>query len=608
MYNKFHYVLLGDCRHSFLFGGTSFASSAGEKLLNHSIKSNTILDNKLLEITNLSIHFPTKDGSLKAVNQNSFILQKGETIGIVGESGSGKSITALSIMQLLPKVAKLPNGKILFAGQKKETSQIDLVTLEKGQIEQIRGSQIAMIFQEPMTSLNPVISCGKQVAEVIQLHQKKSFDQAKKETIALFEKVKLPDVERIFNAYPHQLSGGQKQRIMIAMALSCRPTLLIADEPTTALDVTVQKDILVLLNELKAEYQLSMLFISHDLGVIQSIADRVIVMKKGKIVEEGSVEMIFKNAQHPYTQGLLACRPSLNQHLNRLPTIESFEQGTSANQIIHPPTSNQRNTQLYKDQPILKVKNLSTWYPAEKNFFGKTIRYTKAVNDVSFDVFKGETFGLVGESGCGKSTLGRTILGLETAKKGEIIYDNQNIITADEPTWSTLRKKMQIIFQDPYSSLNPTQPIGLAIMEPMQVHRLWKNEKQYKEKTIDLLETVGLTADQFMRFPHEFSGGQRQRVCIARALALQPKFLVCDECVSSLDVSIQAQILNLLIDLREKFDLTYIFISHDLSVVQFISDRIMVMKDGKVVEIGDANQIYKNPQSAYTKKLINAIP
>ena len=566
------------------------------------------MDNKLLEITNLSIHFPTKDGSLKAVDQNSFTLQKGETIGIVGESGSGKSITALSIMQLLPKVAKLPNGKILFAGQKKETSQIDLVTLEKGQIEQIRGSQIAMIFQEPMTSLNPVISCGKQVAEVIQLHQKKSFDQAKKETIALFEKVKLPDVERIFNAYPHQLSGGQKQRIMIAMALSCRPTLLIADEPTTALDVTVQKDILVLLNELKAEYQLSMLFISHDLGVIQSIADRVIVMKKGKIVEEGSVEMIFKNAQHPYTQGLLACRPSLNQHLNRLPTIESFEQGTSANQIIHPPTSNQRNTQLYKDQPILKVKNLSTWYPAEKNFFGKTIRYTKAVNDVSFDVFKGETFGLVGESGCGKSTLGRTILGLETAKKGEIIYDNQNIITADEPTWSTLRKKMQIIFQDPYSSLNPTQPIGLAIMEPMQVHRLWKNEKQYKEKTIDLLETVGLTADQFMRFPHEFSGGQRQRVCIARALALQPKFLVCDECVSSLDVSIQAQILNLLIDLREKFDLTYIFISHDLSVVQFISDRIMVMKDGKVVEIGDANQIYKNPQSAYTKKLINAIP
>lgn len=561
------------------------------------------MSDNLLEINNLSIHFQTENGLVKAVNNNSFTLKKGETIGIVGESGSGKSITALSIMQLLPTIAEMPNGAIIL----EEEQETDLTKVSKAQIEKIRGSQIAMIFQEPMTSLNPVMTCGKQITEVIQLHQKKTFEQAKKETLELFHKVKLPDVQRIFNAFPHQLSGGQKQRIMIAMALSCRPKLLIADEPTTALDVTVQKGILELLNELKTEYQLSILFISHDLGVIRSIADRILVMKKGEVVESGTVKAIFENAQHPYTKGLLACRPSINQHLKRLPTIDSFEQAIKEDFTLHPEEVAARKAKLYTGQPVLTVKNLATWYPAKKSFFGKTTSYVKAVNDVSFEVFKGETFGLVGESGCGKSTLGRTILGLEKAHSGEIFYNHQNLLTASEQEWHSIRKKMQIIFQDPYSSLNPTQPIGLAIMEPMKVHRLWKNEKQYREKTIDLLETVGLNASHFMRFPHEFSGGQRQRICIARALALQPEFLICDECVSSLDVSIQAQILNLLIDLREQFDLTYIFISHDLSVVQFISDRIMVMKEGKVVEIGDADAIYNNPTADYTRELIGAI-
>jgi len=419
-----------------------------------------------------------------------FTIKKGETIGIVGESGSGKSITALSIMQLLPKVATIPNGVIHFgprstvhgSRQNEHTNQqaVDLTKLEKGEMEQIRGSKIAMIFQEPMTSLNPVMTCGKQVVEAIQLHQKSTFAKAKAATFELFQQVKLPEVERIFNAYPHQLSGGQKQRIMIAMALSCRPTLLIADEPTTALDVTVQKGILELLNELKTIYQLSILFISHDLGVIRAIADRVLVMKKGNIVEAGTVETIFNQAQHPYTKGLLACRPSLNQHLKRLPTVEGFELGKTATpSLINEAEITARKEKIYTQKPILQIKNLATWYPAKKNFWGKTTSFVKAVDDVSFDVYKGETFGLVGESGCGKSTLGRTILGLEKAKAGQVIYHQQNLVTADADTWKTLRKKMQIIFQDPYSALNPTQPIGLAIMEPMQVHRLWKNKKQY---------------------------------------------------------------------------------------------------------------------------------
>ena len=537
----------------------------------------------LLNVQDLSIEFPSEKGTAKVVQDIQFTIKKGETLGIVGESGSGKSITALSIMQLLPKIAKLENGSIFW-------NNLNLRTTNKKTIESLRGNEIAMIFQEPMTALNPIMTCGKQVTETIQQHQQKSFEKAKKETLDLFQKVKLPDPKRIFNAYPHQLSGGQRQRVVIAMALSCHPTLLIADEPTTALDVSTQKSILELLNELKAEYQLAILFISHDLGVIQSVADRILVMKAGKIVEKGTVKEIFDKPQHPYTKGLLVCRPSVNQHLERLPTIEEFENSKEATPIDQK-ESEKRKEQLYTQPPILQVESLSTWYPVKKNFLGQPTVYIKAVDSVNFDVFKGEIFGLVGESGCGKSTLGRTILGLEKAQSGSIFYKKQNLLKASPKEWKNLRKKMQIIFQDPYSALNPAQPIGYAIMEPMKVHRLWKNEKQYKEKTIELLETVGLKSQHFLRFPHEFSGGQRQRIGIARALALQPEFLICDECVSSLDVSIQAQIINLLLDLRAQFDLTYIFISHDLSVVKFISDRIMFMKAGKAIKIEDADSI-----------------
>lgn len=548
-----------------------------------------------LVIKELAIQFDTELGQVQAVKHISFHLNKGETLGIVGESGSGKSVTALSIMRLLTKSATL-SGRI-------QLNEIDLLSLSLSEIAALRGKEIAMIFQEPMSSLNPIVKCGLQIVEAIQQQEKSSLMAAKKQTLGLLAKVQLQDVERIYNAYPHELSGGQKQRIMIAMALAAKPSILIADEPTTALDVTVQKGILELLQDLKAEYQLSLIFISHDLGVIKQIADRVVVMQKGDIVEVGTVQQIFEQAQHPYTQGLLACRPSQNQHLSKLPTLDNAK-----NIAIPLKDRAQRQQILNQQNPLVRIENLSTWYAAKKNFFGRTTEYVKAVDQVSFEVFKGETFGLVGESGCGKSTLGRTILGLEKSKSGKVMYGDTDLMQLSKTAWQTWRKRLQIIFQDPYSSLNPAQPIGLAIQEPMQVHQLWGTDKARKNKSIELLETVGLKAEHFLRFPHEFSGGQRQRICIARALALQPEFLICDECVSSLDVSVQAQILNLLIDLRTEYNLTYIFISHDLSVVRFISDRIMVMKAGKVVEIGEAEQLYQTPTSDYTKELIAAIP
>jgi len=452
--------------------------------------------------------------------------------------------------------------------------------------------------------LNPIMSCGAQIIEAIQQHQKIALADAKELVLTLLRQVQLEEVERIFKAYPHQLSGGQKQRIMIAMALSAKPSILIADEPTTALDVTVQKDILILLNELKTQYQFSIIFISHDLGVIKQIADRVLIMRSGSIVEEGTVDQIFNNPQHTYTKGLLACRPAQHFHLAKLPTLDTIDKKDT----IIPIDTIARKQQLGQQPVLLKVDNLSTWYPAKKNFFGKTTSFVKAVNQVSFEIVRGETFGLVGGSGCGKSTLGRTIMGLEKSRAGSVWYQEKDLMKLSESEWRSWRKRMQIIFQDPYSSLNPVQPIGSAIMEPMKVHGLWENDRSRKEKTIHLLETVGLEANQFLRFPHEFSGGQRQRICIARALALEPEFIICDECVSALDVSVQAQIINLLIDLRAQLDLTYIFISHDLSVVRFISDRIMVMQSGRVVEIGDATQIYEQPKSIYTQTLIDAIP
>ncbi|MFN8288320.1 MAG: ABC transporter ATP-binding protein [Chitinophagales bacterium] len=576
----------------------------------------------LLEVKNLVTEFKTDDGIMRAVNDISFTLNRGETIGIVGESGSGKSVTSLSVMRLIPDPpGRIVSGEILYHG--KDGKVIDLAKISEDEMRKYRGNEIAMIFQEPMTSLNPVFTCGDQVAEAIMLHQKVTKEKAQEITLKMFEKVRLPNPTRILSAYPHQLSGGQKQRVMIAMAMSCNPSILIADEPTTALDVTVQKTILDLMAQLKGEIDSSIMFITHDLGVIAEIADRVLVMYKGKIVEQGKVLDIFGNPQHPYTKSLLACRPPLGKRLRKLPTVVDFMEEKEDGTVIEKHTSVkeaieavviseheilQRRETVLARKPILQIKNVQTWFSTAKNFFGKTTDYVKAVDDVSFDVHEGETLGLVGESGCGKTTLGRTLLRLVPAHGGEIIFDGKNILNLDNKSMKEMRKHMQIIFQDPYSSLNPRITIGSAIMEPMTVHGIYANEKERKEKVLELLRKVNMRPEHFNRYPHEFSGGQRQRICIARALALNPKFIICDESVSALDVSVQAQVLNLLIQLREEFKFTYIFISHDLSVVKFMSDRMVVMNKGKIEEMGISDEIYNNPQREYTKNLIAAIP
>lgn len=580
----------------------------------------------LLEVENLRVAFDTEEGQVEAIRNISFKLYRGETVGIVGESGSGKSVTSLSILRLI----NTPPGHILGGniwyytegGQK-----IDLLALEETAMQKVRGNDIAMIFQEPMTSLNPVHRCGAQVVEAIQVHRKMAYEAAKNETLSLFEKVKLPDPQRAFSAYPHELSGGQKQRVMIAMAMANSPSILIADEPTTALDVTVQQRILALMKDLQREMNAAIMFITHDLGVIADIADRVIVMYKGTIVETGTVRDIFLNPQHPYTKSLLACRPPLSDRLRRLPIVSDFmdvetqadgslkitEKAASVGNVlasvkIPAAETEARIAEILRGEPILTVKNLKTWYPTKKNFFGKPLEWVKAVDDVSFEVYEGETLGLVGESGCGKTTLGRTLVGLAPATEGDIFYKGENIRTVSKAGLMALRREFQIIFQDPYASLNPRMTVGSAILEPMQVHKLYENDRKRKDKVIELLETVSLTAAHFNRFPHEFSGGQRQRIVIARALALNPKFLICDESVSALDVSVQAQVLNLLIELRQKMGLTSIFISHDMSVVKFISDRMIVMNKGKLVEMGIADAVFANPKEAYTQQLIDAIP
>ena len=561
----------------------------------------------LLSIKNLSVSFRNDGDENIAVKNSSITINPGEIVAIVGESGSGKSVTALSLLKLLPDSTQI-RGELVFT--KKETS-VDLLSLDDKAINKVRGKEIAMIFQEPMTSLNPVFTCGSQVMEAIQLHQRSSKKEAWEKTIALFEKVKLPNPAQMMKRYPHQISGGQKQRVMIAMAMSCNPALLIADEPTTALDVTVQKTILDLIKELQQQNQMSVLLITHDLGIVADVADKIVVMYQGEIVEQGSAKEILSAPKHNYTKALLACRPAAHTKGERLPVVSDFldnkEGGRRNDERSLKPEGLERIEQV-EPTAVLQVEHLKVYFPVKKKIFSRTTDFFKAVDDVSFNVLKGETLGLVGESGCGKTTLGRTILQLTQSTSGKIILDGRDITSFDSRSLRALRRDLQIVFQDPYGSLNPRLSIGNAILEPLKVHGVLENRNQRKEKVIELMEKVSLAPDHFNRYPHQFSGGQRQRICIARALALNPSFLIFDESVSALDVSVQAQVLNLLTDLKKEFGFTSIFISHDLSVVHYICDRIMVMNKGKIVEEGQASEVYHHPQNEYTKMLIDAIP
>lgn len=614
------------------------------------------MHDSILTVKNLSVNFDVDNRLIRAVNNVSFQVHRGQTLGIVGESGSGKSVTSLAIMGLVPQPpGKIVGGEVWLQPSGPNQAPVDLCTLSEKQLQSYRGGAMAMIFQEPMSSLNPVYTCGFQMVEGIRQHQNVSKAAARQQAIALLQEVKLlpkdeplqalieaehPDwdspavqaemdrrKQAMLNRYPHELSGGQIQRVMIAMAISCNPSLLIADEPTTALDVTVQATILDLLRELRDSRGMSLIFITHDLGIIAEIADQVAVMYQGSVVEAGSVWDIFSNPQHPYTKGLLACRPKPDQRLRLLPTVADYMETDAGNgngptlrekqmdagaraQLEYELTEadlNQRLRTLETNGPLLSVENLRVGYPV-RGVFGNTRRHVMAVNDVSFQIQKGETFGLVGESGCGKTTLGRALLRLVPTLGGHVWFEGRDVLAQSPKQLRQLRRNMQIVFQDPYSSLDPRMSIGAAIAEPLRIHRVIKNKRNQRERVAYLLERVGLPTDCMNRFPHEFSGGQRQRVCIARALALNPKFIICDESVSALDVSVQAQVLNLLKELQAEFDLTYIFISHDLAVVKFMSDRIMVMNQGRIEEIGPAEQIYRQPQQPYTQKLIEAIP
>ena len=553
--------------------------------------------NAILSLKDISISF----GDNQVIHDISYGLNKNEILGIVGESGSGKSVSSLAILGLLPRrISKITSGSIIYEDE-------DLTQLSSKAFQRIRGNKIAMIFQEPMSSLNPSMTCGKQVEEILLQHSNLSKNEVKQETISLFEKVKLPNPERILKSYPHEISGGQKQRVMIAMAIACKPDILIADEPTTALDVTVQKDIISLLKELQIETKMSIIFITHDLALISEIADRVIVMYKGDIVEQGAVKDIFKNPQHNYTKALINSRPSLDTRLQTLPTIQDFLNDTISDDIVTSEAREKNHKILYSKPPILEVINVEKEFISKSGLFTKSQSF-KAVNDVSLKLYEGETLGLVGESGCGKSTLGNAILQLDKATAGAILYNGVDITKLSKTDTRALRKDIQIIFQDPYSSLNPRVPVGEAIMEPMEVHNLYASYTERKEKVIDILNRVGLSENYFNRYPHEFSGGQRQRIGIARTIALQPKLIVCDESVSALDISVQAQVLNLLNELKTDFGFTYIFISHDLAVVKYMSDQLLVMNQGKIEELDDADVIYNAPKKEYTKKLIHAIP
>ncbi|MFB9862999.1 ABC transporter ATP-binding protein [Rufibacter immobilis] len=577
----------------------------------------------ILQVEKLSISFQAEQGVVQAVDSISFQIQKGEAVAIVGESGSGKTVTGLSLMKLLPSAAQITGSAVFNSGQ---LGQVDLYALQEKQLQKIRGQEISIVFQDPMSSLNPVISCGKQVAEVLLLHLPISKKEAYVRVQELFELVKLPNPDRIFRSYPHELSGGQKQRVMIAMAMACNPSLLIADEPTTALDVTVQANLLHLLNQLRLEKEMALLFISHDLGVVAELADRILVMYQGRIVEHGTVLQIFSNPQHPYTKALLACRPTVKMQAAVLPTLTDFmpvpEEGTLPVDALpieeqHLPVEKRKDEQAVllsqqeqeaPQKPLLQVQDIHVEFTRGRIFFWQQKEQIQAVNGVSFEVFPGETIGIVGESGCGKTTLGRTLLRLIEPTAGKVVFNGEDWSNLSKEELRKRRKNFQMIFQDPYASLNPNLTIGQAIMEPMQVHQVLKNQWERKQRALELLETVSLLPEHFHRYPHEFSGGQLQRICIARALALEPTCIICDEVVSSLDVSVQAQVLNLLNRLKQEFNLTLLFITHDLSVAKFMSNRLLVMDRGQIVEQGLTQQIFSSPQQPYTKALLQAIP
>jgi peptide/nickel transport system ATP-binding protein len=556
---------------------------------------------KLLSIKNLRISFPSKNERNEMVHGINFDIQENEIVGIVGESGSGKSISSLAILGLLDKKTTELKGSISFEGN-------NIIELKEKELRKFRGCEISMIFQEPMSSLNPSITCGAQVIEILQQHQKISKKEGCSEVIRLFEKVKLPRVTEMFDLYPHQISGGQMQRVMIAMAIACKPKLLIADEPTTALDVTVQKNIISLLKEIQQETGMSILFISHDLSLVSEICNRVVVMYQGNIVEQGVARTIFENPQNNYTKALIQSKPSIAVRLKKLPSVKDFIEDSVETEIYSSEERAAFHTKTYAQKPFLEIINLKKYYSNNKKWWFQKDTYVKAVDNVSFKLYSGETLGLVGESGCGKSTLGRTLMHLEKATSGSIIYQGKDLTKLSNSEIKNLRKDIQIIFQDPFSSLNPRITVGEAILEPMKVHKLYKNYKERKKQVLSILQKVGLLPEHYNRYPHEFSGGQRQRIGIARTIALQPKLIICDESVSALDVSVQAQVLNLLNTLKKDYGFTYIFISHDLSVVKYMSDQLIVMNKGKIEEVGDADSIYKNPKSVYTQKLISSIP
>ncbi|MBD2769168.1 ABC transporter ATP-binding protein [Hymenobacter sp. BT664] len=599
----------------------------------------------MLTVSNLTIEFSSHRGNVRAVDGVSFALSRGETLAIVGESGSGKSVTSLALLGLIPMPpGRIVGGQAIFQSEK--LGETNLLKLSDNDLRQVRGNDIGMIFQEPMTSLNPVYTCGSQVVEALLLHANCTEKAAKQRTLELFAEAQLPRPESIFRSYPHEISGGQKQRVMIAMAMACRPALLIADEPTTALDVTVQARMLQLIDDLRRQHNTAVLFITHDLGVVAEIADRILVMYRGKVVEQGKVLDIFSNPQHPYTKGLLACRPHLSVGKKRLPVVADFMREDASGQLFALPapvvplpsealTEASPQVEQLRDkiettktfpvehlasppergsvpegcrEALLQVQNLQVHFPLRKGFFRRATDYVRAVDDVSFTLYPGETIGLVGESGCGKTTLGRALLRLTEPTAGRILFEGTDLAKLSGGDLRRRRRDLQLVFQDPYAALNPMLTVGEAIWEPMRVHKVGGTRQEQKAKVLELLRTVGLRDEHFQRYPHEFSGGQRQRICIARALALQPKLIVCDESVSALDVSVQAQVLNLLNDLKREFGITYLFITHDLSVAQFMSDRLLVMHQGRIVESGPAAAIYAHPRHEYTQSLLAAIP